>query len=249
MLFAFYLMIPNTRVRMKPALVGAFVAAFAWEIGKWLFTWYVISTVPYAELYGSLAIIPLFLFWLYINWLIILFGLELAATVQHMPGRMLAEQEHSRHEGRVLCDPQVVLPLMTLVGQAFGEGKSRSVEDLARKLHLPVDVASQLCLKLEQNGLLNRVEAGRGGPTRFALGRPPERISVPRLLELGRSITAGPAAKTAKLPGGAFLEQLASAQLEVAEEATLATVLELDAPDAEAAAREILSHFRRNTAS
>lgn len=225
MLFAFYLMIPNTRVRMKPALVGAFVSALAWEIGKWLFTWYVVSTVPYSVLYGSLGVIPLFLFWLYINWLIILFGLELAATVQHMPGRMLAEQEHSQHRDRVLCDPQVVLPLMTLVGESFRAGRARSVVDLARKLKLPVDVVSNLCLKLEQNGLLNRVESGRGAAVQFALARPPECISIPRLLELGRAFTTGRTRVKHKLPGGEFLNQLAAVQSAAIEHATLATVL------------------------
>ncbi|HWQ28598.1 MAG TPA: YhjD/YihY/BrkB family envelope integrity protein, partial [Dehalococcoidia bacterium] len=69
-----YLTVPNTKVRWRPALVGAFVAAVLWEAGKWGFTQYLRYSAAYERIYGSIALIPLFLLWVYLTWLIVLLG-------------------------------------------------------------------------------------------------------------------------------------------------------------------------------
>ena len=62
--------------------IGSFVSAVLWVVAKWGFGFYVSMFMPYSQLYGSLALIPLFLFWLYMIWWIVLFGLEVAAFRQ-----------------------------------------------------------------------------------------------------------------------------------------------------------------------
>lgn len=78
LLLIVYTTVPNTRVHLGPALLGAAIAAIMWESGKWGFTTYVHYSAGYSRLYGSLALIPLFLLWVYLTWLIVLFGLQLA---------------------------------------------------------------------------------------------------------------------------------------------------------------------------
>jgi YihY family inner membrane protein len=82
MLLAIYKMLPNTEVRWSAVLLGSFVASVLWVIAKWGFEVYVIMAMPYAELYGSLALVPLFLFWLYMVCWIVLVGLEVVAFRQ-----------------------------------------------------------------------------------------------------------------------------------------------------------------------
>ena len=88
-----YKLLPNTLVRWPPALAGAFVAAALWDASKWAFGLYVSRALPYLKLYGAIGLIPLFLFWLYLNWLIVLFGLEIAFTLQAMKGRVFERKD------------------------------------------------------------------------------------------------------------------------------------------------------------
>ncbi len=72
-----YIAVPNCRVAIWPGIAGAGIAALLFEFAKYGFTVYVASVPTYATIYGALAVIPLFLVWLYISWIIVLFGAEL----------------------------------------------------------------------------------------------------------------------------------------------------------------------------
>ena len=119
---------PNTRVRWRPALWGALVAAGLSEVSKWGFGLYVSQALPYLKLYGAIGLVPLFLFWLYLGWLIILFGLEIAFTLQAMKGARVRAQG-TRAASLATADPQWLLPVMVAIarrapGRAAGEPRS-----------------------------------------------------------------------------------------------------------------------------
>jgi membrane protein len=90
-----YVLLPNTRVKLRAALLGAGTAAVCWELGKWGFGLYVENAVGYSALYGSLGLIPLFLLWLYVTWLIVLMGLELTYMLQASPGNAFEGPGHA----------------------------------------------------------------------------------------------------------------------------------------------------------
>lgn len=69
-----YIIFPNTLVHWKDALLGGFVAACLFEAVKRLFILYITYLTSYEFVYGTLAIIPIFLVWIYLAWLIILYG-------------------------------------------------------------------------------------------------------------------------------------------------------------------------------
>lgn len=68
--------LPATKVRLKDALFGAFLSALLFEGLKRGFAYYLTVSSGYSSLYGALASIPLFLFWLYLTWVVVLFGAE-----------------------------------------------------------------------------------------------------------------------------------------------------------------------------
>ena len=72
-----YLIVPNCPVRLWDALRGALVAAILFEIAKQIFSHYIVNLPTYKLLYGALATIPLFLIWIYLSWMIFLFGAEI----------------------------------------------------------------------------------------------------------------------------------------------------------------------------
>ena len=78
-----YLFFPNTKVRFFPALLGAAVAAFFWSLAQDLYLSLQIGVANYNTIYGSFATLPLFLIWLYLGWLFILGGAQLAYVWQN----------------------------------------------------------------------------------------------------------------------------------------------------------------------
>ena len=78
-----YVFMPNTRVRAFPALVGGAVAGIVWYLAQWGYIEVQIGVTKNNAIYGTFAAIPFFLFWLYINWIIVLLGAEISFAVQH----------------------------------------------------------------------------------------------------------------------------------------------------------------------
>jgi membrane protein len=76
----FFLLVPNRRVRIKHALIGAFLSTVLFSVVRWGFVAYV-SNTNYKVIYGALAAFPIFLFWLYVVWTVILFGASLSASL------------------------------------------------------------------------------------------------------------------------------------------------------------------------
>jgi membrane protein len=75
-----FVLVPHRRVQFRDAVVGAFLSTFLFELAKTGFVSYV-SNANYNVIYGALATIPLFLFWLYIVWAVVLYGASLAASL------------------------------------------------------------------------------------------------------------------------------------------------------------------------
>jgi membrane protein len=78
-----YMFIPNTRVRFVPALVGGAVAGVLWKSIGWGFAAFIATSSNYAAIYSGFAILILLLIWLYLNWLILLLGAQVAFYVQY----------------------------------------------------------------------------------------------------------------------------------------------------------------------
>ncbi|HST02576.1 MAG TPA: YihY family inner membrane protein [Usitatibacter sp.] len=75
-----YLVVPHRRVPWRHALLGGFTAGILFEVAKVGFAVYAHSSPTYDRLYGTLAVLPLFLVWLYYSWLVILLGAELTVS-------------------------------------------------------------------------------------------------------------------------------------------------------------------------
>lgn len=83
--FLIYRLVPHGTTRWQPALVGGIVAGILFEFGKEGFAFYVAHAPAISVAYGAFAAFPLFLLWIYLSWLVVLFGAELAAAIGEWP--------------------------------------------------------------------------------------------------------------------------------------------------------------------
>jgi membrane protein len=84
--FLLYRIVPHRKVPWRHALLGAIAAAVLFEAAKQLFSYYVHETPTYSLVYGAFAAVPVFLVWLYLSWLVVLFGAELTASAAYWHG-------------------------------------------------------------------------------------------------------------------------------------------------------------------
>lgn len=76
-----YAAIPNRRVQIRDALAGAVVAALLFAGLRWGFAFYITSSKAYTSLYGAVAAVPIFLFWMFLSWVVVLVGAEVTAAL------------------------------------------------------------------------------------------------------------------------------------------------------------------------
>jgi len=158
-IFSLYFVMPHAKVRVLPALWGALVAAILWTTAKFGFGLYVTKLIPYQAMYGVMGIIPLAVFWVYVIWVILLFGLQLTYATQNLKTLDEAEQAIQRkNQGRFLVSEQTVFAMMIDILSAF-EKKDQppiTVDKICASLDIPSDFASRILEHMVKAGLLCR---------------------------------------------------------------------------------------------
>lgn len=221
-----YQFLPNTKVSTRAALTGGFVAALCWTVlieGMKIY----VRVAGTASLYGALALLPLFLLWLWITWLIVLFGLEVTYTTQMMKGRRFKSLRTSEDRD-VLFDPRWMIPVVAMIARSFEDGKPIRFNELQANSGLPNRAVANLIDILTEGKVVHHIEHGEPGVPAYTLARPPERIGVDELLDLSEKAAMREKSRT-RLTGTKVVAQLHTAQVKAAEGTTLADVMNQDA--------------------
>lgn len=123
-----YLIVPNRRIKFSHALAGGILAAILFEMAKKGFAWYVTTFPTYEAIYGALAVIPIFLVWVYVSWLVILLGAEFACCLEIY--RDKSDMKWESHEVKFLLAVRLI-GYMWLEQQ---EGKALRVRDMLKMM-------------------------------------------------------------------------------------------------------------------
>lgn len=116
---AAYRLIPNRPVPLRFAIAGGLLATLLFEAAKHGFAFYLRNT-NFEQLYGALAVIPIFLLWVWLSWVVVLLGASLAASLgvfRYQP------RQHRLPAGAELY---ACLRLFASVGAVGRESRSRS---------------------------------------------------------------------------------------------------------------------------
>lgn len=201
-----YMFIPNTRVKVGAALVGAVVAGVLWQTTGLVFASMIVGSTNYTAIYSAFATLILFMIWLYLTWLILLVGASIAFYYQN-PNYVTPEREDQSLSPRMR--EKIALLVMHWVGRHFYEERPAwTIQALADRLHMPQDPLSDVLQGLESRGLLCR---SSDQPPLLLPGRPLDTTSVEEVLEAVRETGEGKALAWKRLPAETQVDDLIGA--------------------------------------
>ncbi len=175
-----YLLVPNTRVHPRSAFYGALVAGILWQSIGILFTSFVGGSGQYTAIYSGLAVLLVFMIWLYLSWLILLIGASISYYHQN-PERIKWGTQSTQLSARMR--EQIALQAMVNIAQAHDQQSEMqtSIESLASYQRVPVDMLQPMLDALEWDELLTQ---SADDPPEYL---PARSIQLIKLVEILRS--------------------------------------------------------------
>lgn len=180
--FVLYIFFPNTKVKWRPALTGAFITALLWTIAQWAYVHFQYGVTSYRAYYGALAAIPVFLVWIYFSWAIVLVGVEFSVVLQRGVYRSLTATS-----GPDFVRHSVLLTLIRIGERMTGQGDPVTAGSIAHELGVPEDRVAPIVARLEEAGLVADAVAKEGikESRELLLTRSLDNILVSEALEFG----------------------------------------------------------------
>lgn len=157
--FLLYLIFPNTRVKVVPALIAGILAGTAFQLTQQGFITFQFAFARYNAIYGSLALFPLFMIYLQLSWFIVLFGAELSFALQHASSWEPDNEDLKLSLGH---KKKIMLLLMHRIIKRFADKeKPVSVKELAKMGSVPYRFIREICYELVKIGLISRLEGDK----------------------------------------------------------------------------------------
>ena len=151
-----YMYMPNTKVRFKAAIIGGLAGGFAWASLSAIFANVVVFSTSKQAIYAGFAVAIFTLIWLYLNWLVLLFGAQLAYYIQNPAFLRIGRREPRLSNA---MSERLALNAMLFVGRAFRDPeKSVTVAEMSDEMQMPSITLMPVLLALEENGLLAATE-------------------------------------------------------------------------------------------
>jgi membrane protein len=172
-----YAYMPNTRVRLVPALVGGLIGSLLWQVAKWGYLTFQVGIARHEAIYGAFAQFPVLMVWLQLSWMVILFGAELTVACQHVliyPVGRFASASGNQSTSPYVKEWLANALYFSLI-RAFSMGTGPwSAIGFARQQRIPLSLMREVVDTLVQANLL--VEAA-DTPEHYVPGRDPAVIT------------------------------------------------------------------------
>jgi membrane protein len=178
LIFLAYRLLPHTKVRVWPAVGGAVVATFLFSYARWGFGVYVSKYANFEKIYGMLGTLPAFLIWIYVSWVIVLFGAEVTYTFQY---HRLTPEDTLLPSDDPIYTPYYGIRIALGLSDAFHEGRGPvSAVELAESLNVRYEFVEGILSRFRDVHIAASVDdAGE----RFLPARDPGQVTVKEVME------------------------------------------------------------------
>ena len=190
-----YIFIPNTKVHFSSALIGGLVAGILWESGGWAFAAFISSSGKYTAIYSGFAILIMFMIWLYVSWLILLLGAQVAYYHQHPT--LLSTRRGEWRLGNEAQEQTAILAVLLIGYNFYHQQGWWSLDTLAQRMNMPSLSLQPILTILEKNGIIS--ESGEDPPSYFP-ARDLETITLVSVVEAIRHVDSSPLAAIEQQP-------------------------------------------------
>ena len=155
MFTALYIFMPNTRVKLRHALISGIIAGTAYQAFQYLYINSQLWVSRYNAIYGSFAALPLFLLWVQISWTICLFGVELTYAGQNI-GKFSfdADTRNVSHRYREF----IAILIMSVIAKRFDRNeRPYTAQEISEEYQIPIRLTQQTLYELQEINLIHEV--------------------------------------------------------------------------------------------
>jgi len=168
-----YVALPNRRVALRDAVIGGLIASFAFEAMKRAFALYIAQVPTYTLVYGAFATLPVFLLWLYVSWLVVIFG---AVVVASLPEWRHGAGQRQSAPGSDFFD---ALQLLKILWEAHRGGESVTIAELLGAATVRIENVERILDTMVSAGWIRRTV-----PNGWVLHRDAETVAVEDVFRL-----------------------------------------------------------------
>ncbi len=174
-----YMFVPNTQVKLGPGLISGFVGALMWLGWQSFYIEFQVGVSKYNAIYGTFASVPIFLGWLYVSWIIVLLGAEVAFSMQNSE---TYKMERSALNASIQSKIMVAIGIMQQAARALsGTGHVFMASDFAKERRVSIRLVTEVVRLFERAGLMAAL-AERPGC--YTLLKSPELLKVTDVVDV-----------------------------------------------------------------
>jgi len=149
-----YLVVPNRRIRASDAFLGGLVAGILFSLLRAGFGFYVANFPTYQAVYGAVAVVPIFLVWMYLSWAVVLLGASLTAVLGEWRVGVRGNATPADCGQRLVA----ALGILALLREAGLEGRGVSRSDILIQSGLDGAWVDRLLMKFQRHGYADRTQ-------------------------------------------------------------------------------------------
>ena len=181
MFLILYMVMPNTNVKFKSALIAAIIAGTMFQVAQWYYIYFQVGVSRYNAIYGSFAALPLLMFFIRISWIIVLFGAEISYANQNVENYEFESetQRISPFNKKLLA----LYILQAMITNFIKGGKPLTPEKIALQLQIPNKLVRSILNDLNDVSLISETTTEHAKETGYLPTIDPNQISIKMVLD------------------------------------------------------------------
>ena len=184
-----YMVMPNTRVHFRWALIAGIIAGTAFQLLQWAYINSQSAFSRYNAIYGAFAALPLFLLWMQISWMIVLTGAEISFAYQNI-GNYELESDSDNLSNKI----KKILSLLVVhsIVKRFANGEpAANIEEISNQIEIPIRHVNNVLYPLVECNVISEVSSTDDKEARYQPALDINKITISyvlnRLEEIGNS--------------------------------------------------------------